>query len=104
MKNKCCDNKKTGKEIEQTVKFLKTISEENRIRILCLLKSGPKCVCKIWPALDLSQNLISHHLSVLKASGLVKANKQGLNVFYELNEDTLKQNLNKLNLFLTSKL
>lgn len=100
---KCCDNKKISNELKKTADFLKIISEENRVRILCMLKNGPKCVCEIWPALDLPQNLTSHHLGVLKEAGLVKSNKQGLKVFYELNEKNLNKKLDNLNLFLRPK-
>jgi len=99
-KIKCCSNKKISNELKKTVDFLKIISEENRMRILCILKSGPKCVCEIWPNLDLSQNLTSHHLSVLKELDLVKSKKQGLKVFYELNDKNLKKQLINLDLFL----
>ena len=99
-KIKCCSNKKISNELKKTVDFLKIISEENRMRILCILKSGPKCVCEIWPNLDLSQNLTSHHLRVLKELGLVKSKKQGLKVFYELNDKNLKKQLINLDLFL----
>ena len=99
-KIKCCSNKKISSDLKKTVDFLKIISEENRMRILCILKSGPKCVCEIWPNLDLSQNLTSHHLSVLKEFGLVKSKKQGLKVFYELNDKNLQKQLINLDLFL----
>lgn len=103
MFKKCCSNKKTALELKKTVDFLKIISEENRVRILCMLKSGSKCVCEIWPALDLPQNLVSHHLGILKEVGLVKSNKQGLKVFYKLNDKKLNKQLANLNLFLKPK-
>ena len=97
---KCCKSKKVAKSLTKTVEFLKIIGEENRVRILCMLKNGPKCVCEIWPALDLPQNLTSHHLGVLKEAGLVKSKKQGLKVFYELNDKNLNKQLINLHLFL----
>ncbi|OGH94284.1 MAG: hypothetical protein A2538_01840 [Candidatus Magasanikbacteria bacterium RIFOXYD2_FULL_41_14] len=100
---KCCNNKKVNDNLKKTVEFFKIISEENRVRILCMLKDGPKCVCEIWPALGLSQNLISHHLGVLKVHGLVKSKKLGLKVFYELNTKNLNKQLDNLHLFLKPK-
>ena len=100
---KCCNNKKVSNDIKKTVDFLKIISEENRVRILCMLKDGPRCVCEIWLALDLPQNLTSHHLGILKECGLVKSNKQGLKVFYELNDNNLNKQLINLQLFLKPK-
>ena len=42
--------------------FLKLLAEPNRLRILMLLARGEQCVCDIEAALDLPQNLVSHHL------------------------------------------
>jgi ArsR family transcriptional regulator, arsenate/arsenite/antimonite-responsive transcriptional repressor len=97
---KCCDDKKISKELKKTADFLRIIAEENRVRILCMLKNEPRCVCEIWPELDLPQNLTSHHLGVLKDAGLVKSEKKGLKVFYQVDKDNLKKQLNNLNLFL----
>ena len=103
MSIRCCKNKKVVSNLKHTVDFLKIISEENRVRILCMLKYGPKCVCEIWLALDLPQNLASHHLGVLKEAGLLKSNKQGLKVFYELNSKNFNKQLDNLKLFLKPK-
>lgn len=100
MIRKCCSNKKAVQNLNEAINFLKIISEKNRLRILCMLKNCPKCVCEIWPALDMPQNLASHHLGILKEAGLVKSNKSGLKVFYELNEKFLTKQLNNLYLFL----
>lgn len=60
------------------------VSDENRITILLFLKKGEKCVCEIWKELNLSQNLVSHHLKVLKDGGFIRSRKEGLKVFYSL--------------------
>ena len=67
MKPKCCIDNKTLKEVRQTAEFLKIIAEENRLKILCTLKAGERCVCDIWQDLNIPQNLASHHLKILKA-------------------------------------
>ncbi len=68
---------------------LKALADENRLAILGLLKRQEMCVCDIWSALDLPQNLVSHHLAVLKRAGLVVARKQGLNVHYSTNQECM---------------
>ena len=97
MKPKFYVNKKSVAELSQVVEFLKIISEENRIKILCLLREGEKCVCEVWSCLDLAQNLTSHHLKVLKDFGLVKARQEGLNVIYSINKKVMKKYLKLLN-------
>jgi len=101
---KCCKNKKSITELSKAAEFLKIISEENRLKILCILQNGEKCVCEIWQWLDLPQNLVSHHLKVLKDFGLIKYQKEGLKVFYSLNAEHIKKNLLLINkLFYNNK-
>jgi len=100
MKPKCCKSKKPDSDLLEVLDFLKIISEENRIKILCLLKDGERCVCDIWQCLKLHQNLVSHHLKVLKRFDLVFSRKQGVKVFYKLNKKVVKKYLTLLNNFL----
>jgi ArsR family transcriptional regulator len=106
MKNQfelCWRDKKSQKDIKLIADFLNIIAEENRLKILCLLSSGKKCVCQIWQYLKLPQNLTSHHLKVLKDFGLLSSKKEGQKIFYQLNQKTIKKYLNLLNNFLILK-
>ncbi|MFN3301666.1 MAG: ArsR/SmtB family transcription factor [Patescibacteria group bacterium] len=86
--------------LKEVIKFLKTISEENRLKIICLLCSGNKCVCDLGQYFKLPQNLVSHHLKVLKDLNLVSFKKEGLKIFYKLNKETIKKYIKLLNRFL----
>lgn len=79
--------------------FLKAISEPTRMKILKQLKTNT-CVGDIWQCLNLPQNLVSHHLKVLKEAGLITSEKCGLKVMYCLKEEVLKENLTKFNNYL----
>ena len=86
-----CQNK-SQQAIKTTADFLNIISQENRLRIICfLIKNGQQCVCEIWKYLDLPQNLVSHHLKVLRDFELVKFNKIGQRVCYQINQEKLKK-------------
>ena len=100
MKPKFCINKNTLQNVDKTADMLKIIAEENRLKILCTLKNGERCVCDIWQNLDIPQNLVSHHLKVLKDSGLINSRKEGLWIFYCIN----KKAISKLNLLLNNLL
>ena len=102
MKPKCCQNKESTAELSKTVEFLKVVAEENRLKILCMLRAGEKCVCDIWQFLDLPQNLASHHLKVLKDFGLVEDRKEGLRVYYSINKKEINKYNSLLNKFLQS--
>jgi ArsR family transcriptional regulator len=86
MKPKCCKGAKEADEIKKNIRLLKMIAEENRLRILCILKNGSRCVCQIIDNLGLSQSLVSHHLKKLKTAGLIADKKTGLWVYYSLTE------------------
>jgi ArsR family transcriptional regulator len=102
MKPKCCINKKPVTNLSQTIEFLNIISEENRLKIICLLKKEEKCVCDIWQYLNLPQNLISHHLKVLRNFGLVSSKQEGLKVIYSINKKIIKKYLKLLKNYLNS--
>ena len=87
----------------QAVEFLRVISDENRLKILCLLRDKEKCVCDIWQYFELPQNLTSHHLKVLKNFNLVESRKEGLKVFYSINNKAITNYLKLLNKFILPK-
>ena len=94
---KCCKKTGSSAELIKTAEFLKVVAEENRLKILCILRSGERCVCDIWQFLDLPQNLTSHHLKVLKDFGLVKDRKDGLRVYYSINKTKMSKFNSSLN-------
>jgi len=75
---------------------LKALADENRLRIVTLLSRGSLCVCEIEKDLKLSQNLVSHHLSVLKEVGIVEDCRCGKNKYYSLNKETMNLLTKKL--------
>jgi len=100
MKPKCCIDNKILKEVGQTAELLKIVAEENRLKILCTLKTGERCVCDIWQDLDIPQNLASHHLRVLKDAGLIDSRKDGLKMIYWINKKEMSKFNSLLNNFL----
>jgi ArsR family transcriptional regulator len=76
--------------------FLKLIADPNRLRIILLLTQGERCVCDIESGLGLRQNLISHHLSVLRRAGLIMDRRDGRWVYYRLKPEALNQNVRSL--------
>jgi len=81
----CCSSKSNGsKQIASLSSLLKVVSEESRLKILCILQKGKHCVCEIMEHVPLSQSLISHHLKDLKETGIVIDEKKGLRAYYSL--------------------
>jgi ArsR family transcriptional regulator len=71
--------------------WLRGLADRNRLRILSLLRDGELCVCNLMAALNISQALVSHHLSVLRAAGLVCERRDGRWVYYSLEPNALQE-------------
>lgn len=68
---------------------LQILAEPNRARIVKLLGHGEHCVCDVGSALGLSPALVSHHLRVLSASGLLRERRDGRWMYYALDLEQL---------------
>ncbi|MGQ9903864.1 MAG: ArsR/SmtB family transcription factor [Anaerolineae bacterium] len=76
-------------DAQAVLPFLKVMGEPNRLRIFSLLAQGESCVCDIENAVGLPQNLVSHHLGVLREAGFLRARRAGQWVYYAINKATL---------------
>jgi ArsR family transcriptional regulator, arsenate/arsenite/antimonite-responsive transcriptional repressor len=85
---------------KQLINALKAMADPARLKILHILKQKGRCsigkavglcACDIEAQVRLSQPTISHHMAVLKKAGLVRAEKQGLWMWYQRNEEYLKE-------------
>jgi ArsR family transcriptional regulator, arsenate/arsenite/antimonite-responsive transcriptional repressor len=65
--------------------LFRALSDENRRKILDLLRTGDLTAGEIAKHFDMSKPGISQHLSVLKNADLVFAHKKGQYVYYSLN-------------------
>ena len=82
----------------QSVAFLaKSLSDENRLRILLCLSQGKKAVGSIVEELGLSQPLVSHHLKELKRTLLVTIERSGPFIYYELSDPAILGPIRDLN-------
>lgn len=64
--------------------FLKALSHEVRLLILCFLIEGEKSVTEIEKMLKLRQPAVSQQLARLRADGLVETRRNGKNIYYSL--------------------
>lgn len=72
--------------LKKTTRILKALADENRVRILYLLRERENlCVCEIREIIGLSQPTISSHLKLLENNELVTFNKDGKWVNYSMN-------------------
>lgn len=67
--------------------FLKAISHEGRLVILCHLVTGEKSVTELERLLSARQAAVSQQLSRLRLEGLVTPRREGKTIYYSLTDD-----------------
>ena len=67
--------------------FLKAISHEGRMMILCHLASGEKSVTELEELLSARQAAVSQQLARLRLEGLVTPRRDGKTIYYSLTDD-----------------
>jgi DNA-binding transcriptional ArsR family regulator len=73
---------------KQATGFLKALSHESRLLILCSQSEGEKSVTNFEELLALRQSTVSQQLGRLRLDGLVKTKRGGKTIYYNLaNED-----------------
>lgn len=85
------DNIPLEEEIYDLSDLFKIFSDSTRIKILCILFESQMCVYDLSSILNMSQSAISHQLSLLKQSKLVKHRREGKVIFYSLADDHIRK-------------
>ncbi|HAR99920.1 MAG: hypothetical protein US57_C0011G0136 [Candidatus Moranbacteria bacterium GW2011_GWC2_37_73] len=92
MEFECCGkNSQEAENVAKTYAFLRAVADTNRLKILCVLQGGSKCVCEIVPAVGISDKLASHHLKQLKSIGLLTEQREGNFIRYGLDRKAIKK-------------
>ena len=74
-------------EEKKTAAIFKAFCDENRIRILKLLRSGEKCGCRLLEEIHVTQPTLSHHMKILCDSGVVVGRKEGKWTHYSISPE-----------------
>ncbi|MFN7994016.1 MAG: metalloregulator ArsR/SmtB family transcription factor [Bryobacteraceae bacterium] len=70
---------------------LTALAEPNRLRIIALLRQGPRPVGSIGHRLKIRQPQVSKHLSVLKNAGLVEVHADAQQRVYDLRQQAFAE-------------
>ena len=76
---------------DKLAEFFKILGDTTRTRILFALDQNEMCVCDIANVLGMTKSSISHQLSLLRRSGIVKCRKEGKEVYYMLDDNHVKE-------------
>jgi DNA-binding transcriptional ArsR family regulator len=69
----------------EVAELLAAVSEPTRLKVLFQLTKGPMCVGALADAVDIRMVNMSHHLGVMRLSGVLKDERDGRNMIYSLN-------------------
>lgn len=71
-------------DTKRTAVIFKAFCDENRVKILHILRSGEKCACKLLEDMNITQPTLSHHMKILCDSGIVEGRKEGKWMYYSI--------------------
>ena len=73
-----------GRNNKSCPEILKSLADETRLAIIRQLLDGPRSVQELNNLLGVEQTLFSHHLKILRQTGLVVSARSGKRVIYQL--------------------
>jgi len=73
-------------QIAALADVFRLMGDGNRLRVLLLVRDEPRPVGEIAATTGLSPSLASHHLRLLRAGRLVRAERRGKHVYYALDD------------------
>lgn len=85
------DMEKMMRNAQKASNFLKAISHEGRLMILCHLASGEKSVTELEDLLSARQAAVSQQLTRLRLEGLVTPRRDGKAIYYSLTDERPRQ-------------
>lgn len=77
--------------IDSLSKLFKVLGDPTRIKILWALNVHDLCVLDICEVLGMTKSAVSHQLGTLKEAKLVKARREGKEVYYSLDDEHVKE-------------
>jgi len=71
----------------------KALGDPIRLALVDVLRrhAGKVCVCELVPLFEVSQPTLSHHLSKLRAAGIVSSERRGLWAYYYVHPRALQE-------------
>ncbi|MBQ7014776.1 MAG: winged helix-turn-helix transcriptional regulator [Clostridia bacterium] len=74
------------KNFETVADVFDLLRDKNRLKILWILCHCEDCVLNISSMMNMSSPAVSHHLKILKTSGLIVSRRDGKEVYYKAAE------------------
>ena len=68
-----------------------TLANPKRLEIIDHLRRGEMSVTELATALGISQSNLSQHLAIMRQKGIVTTRREGLSIYYQLNNPKIIQ-------------
>lgn len=80
----------------KAVRLLKSLANESRLIVMCVLAEGEISVGQLNQRVTLSQSALSQHLAILREQGLVKTRRESQTIYYSLSDSDAMDIIHKL--------
>ncbi len=80
------DKMPQDRSFETVADIFDLLRDKNRLKILWILFHCEDCVINISAMMEMSSPAVSHHLKILKTSGLIVSRREGKEVYYKAAE------------------
>ena len=78
-------------QAQRVAELFSVLGDASRVKIIAALLNGPMNVQSLAEAVGISQSGISHHMRSLRLMQLVRSQKQGRQVFYQLDDQHVEE-------------
>jgi ArsR family transcriptional regulator len=83
-------------QIAEAAQMIRVLGHPVRLRIVEVLQKGERCVSEIQRELAAPQAVVSQQLARMRAAGIVRCRRDGVNVRYSINDDRVLRMLDCL--------
>ncbi len=77
--------------IEAAGDLFKILGDQTRLRLICALLHGERCVHELADIVEMSQSAVSHQLRILRQGRLVRYRRDGRHTWYSLSDEHVSQ-------------
>jgi len=77
-------------------RYLKVMSNRNRLMVLCVLREKERSVSEINQMVALSQSALSQHLAILRDNNFVSTRKVSQVVYYQIADSNVSELIDSL--------
>jgi len=85
--------------LARSAEVIRTLGHADRLKIVEVLEQGEATVSHIQETLDLPQATVSQHLARMRGCGIVRRRRDGVNVYYRIDEPKVYNILNCIRRF-----